>query len=283
MYFYSYTRFYLSFLGLLSVTLVSEAWEDINFRNNLGPFAQPTTVPPADSCEAVEGPYKNCACVMQKTGGIINLNAIINNCSYAPRGCITPRFIIKGSDGWTYAFHPCADFSLFQNETHVYPGYRPCKNVASARYTRLSTHECDGLGKQANSSFKIRQMDKANFITSNLTLEFHNKTTKNSAIISLVCNSSIPANESVMTFLGIKNYPYNAYFMSLESECCCPDGCFFAYTKTDKRNFTPTKDFWYIIAIAGGIILLLIICVLVVACRKKTNNSERKPLLDPLT
>eukprot|EP00794_Sanderia_malayensis_P012077 gene12076-13321_t len=273
---------------LISTATASDVSISGNF--NLGLFAKPTTTTPAtpavDTCKAIPGRYESCACVMQKSGGIINLNGIISNCSYSSKGCVTPRFTVQGLDTWTYSYHPCEDFSLFQNLTRKFPGYRPCKNVASARYTSLSVHECDGLGQQSRASFRVRESLKNNsFITSNLTLEFQNKTTQNSAVISLVCNSSVPANESIMTFLGIKNVPYNTYFMSLESECCCPNGCYLADLPSDERQFKPSKDFWYIVAIACGIVLFLMIGAAVVAYRRKRRpgNSLKRPLLDPLT
>lgn len=282
----SYRGIYFHILALFLTVFVTHETKisETVWKTNLGRDGETET--PMEKCEAVAEPFSSCACKMKTSGGVINLNGIISNCSYEQRGCVKPRFTITGdytADDWTYSYHPCFDFSLFQNETHVYPGYRPCKNVAAARYTRLSTHECDGLGHRKQAVFKRRKIDEANFIISNLTLEFQNKTTQNSALINLVCNMSLPVNESKLTFLGVKNFPYNMYIMALESPCCCPNGCFLGLSPSTKVKPTVTEDFWFIIAIAGGILLLLIIFISVVRFKKTKRDPIQKPLLDPLS
>ena len=250
----------------------------------LGPFSleqQQTAIYSNDTCKPVGNEkYQSCACIISRTGGIINLHGIINNCTDARGGCKVPRFTAWGTDKWNYAYHPCFQFSLFQNETVVYPGYRSCKNVAAARYTQATTKECDNLGSQSSFEYQNHQININKSIVSTLSVVF--KTNKNSAVISLVCNMSIPANESKFSFLGITNIPSPTYFMAVESSCCCPDGCKVTFP-TGAQTDKPTKGFWIIVAIILGIVVLLIITIIVLQCKgKKKKDPEQRRLIDPV-
>lgn len=252
--------------------------------SELGPFLQEqqqTQIYSNDTCKPVGNEkYQSCACIINRTGGIINLHGIINNCTDAPGGCKVPRFTALGTDKWNYAYHPCFPFSLFQNETVVHPGYRSCKNVAAARYTRATTKECDNLGSQSSFEYQNHEININRSIVSTLSLTF--KTNKNSAVISLVCNRSIPANESKFNFLGITNIPSPTYFMAVESSCCCPDGCKVTFP-TGAQSDKPTKGFWIIVAIVLGILVVLIISIIVLQCKKKKKQDpEQRRLIDPI-
>lgn len=237
-----------------------------------------------DSCVPVQNDnFKSCACMLERTKSYVNLNGILNNnCSYAPGGCKIPRFTIPGDDKWDYAYHPCVPFSMFQNASHFHAGDKACKGVAAARYTTESALICGSLGSQ--NSFKFKLQAKSKLIVSNLALVLEDTKTRSSAFISLICNSSIPANESVFNFHGSDYHIAPTYYLSVESICCCPGGCNVTFPIYNKENDDPTKGFLTMIGIIAGVIVIMIVVFVFVKCTKLGKaNDERQRLLDPVT
>ena len=278
----SFLSLFFLYIGLFTLCWTFELGKSIY---GLGTFYgdESETIADDDECTPAQNDrYKSCACMVERTKLYVNLNGIIRNCTYKPGGCKVPRFTVDGSDKWDYAFHPCLPFSMFQNLSHTRPGDKACHNVAAARYTRESASICNSLGSQSDFSFRVHKPKLRNFVASNLTLQFKNSRTLSSAVISLVCNSSVPANESIFTFHGIVNNPSPTYYLALESICCCPGGCNVTFPIYNKDTANPSKGFWAIIGIVAGVILVMIVAIVFVKCTKMQKQSEeRRGLLDP--
>ena len=238
-----------------------------------------------DLCRAAQNDeYQSCACRIERTKSYVNLNGIIRNCTYDPSACKVPRFVISGFQKWDYAFQPCHPFGMFQNVSHRHAGDKSCKNAAVTRYTTESAFICDSLGSQSDFIFRVQEPFNQTLVTSNLTLTFQNPKTLSSAVISLVCNSSIPVNESLFTFKGISNAHSPTYYLALESICCCPGGCNVTFPIYDKRNPEPTEGFWVMVGIIAGIVLVMIIAMIFVKyTNSRTASDERRRLLDPMS
>jgi len=235
-----------------------------------------------DRCSpAQNNKYRSCACMVERTKSYVNLNGIIRNCTHEPGGCKVPRFAVPGADKWDYAFQPCISFGMFQKVNHSRPGDKSCSNAAATRYTTESASICNSLGSQSEFQFVVQQPKNKKLVVSNLTLIFKNPDTLSSAVISLICNYSVPANESIFTFHGIDNNPSPQYYLALESVCCCPGGCNVTFPIHNK-NHDPTTGFWAMIGIVAAIILFMIIAMIIVKCTKcGKTNEERRRLLDP--
>ena len=237
-----------------------------------------------DTCTAAQNDkYKSCACMVERTKSYVNLNGIIRNCTYNPGGCKVPRFTVSGDDKWDYAYHPCFPFTMFRNASHFHAGDKACANAAAARFTTESALICDSLGSQDEFQFKT-QATKNSLIVSNLGLVFNNRKLGTSAFISLVCNASVPANESIFTFHGIVNNPVPTYYLAVESICCCPGGCNVTFPIYNKESSKPTKGFWAIVGIVSGIIIIMIVAIIFVKCTTRgTRSEERQRLIDPVS
>ena len=253
-----------------------------HFVDGVGPFLQGDAIYANDTCTPVENDqYKSCACMVERTKSVVNLNGIIKNCTQSPEGCKVPRFAVSGDDKWDYAYHPCFPFGMFQNSSHFHAGDKACSNSAAARYTTESALICDSLGSQSNFQFKLQT--KNDKIVSSLAVLFNNPETSASAFISLVCNRSIPANESVFSFHGIVNSPSTTYYLAIESVCCCPGGCNVTFPIHNKDS-SPTKGFLAIIGIIAAVIFLMVIVLIYVKCTKLgKENEERRRLIDPVS
>ena len=248
--------------------------------------AQLRTLRPAPSagahkCTALNAQhaaYRGCACRMKDSGEIYNLRGIIDNCTNTPGGCRKPKYTVEGKTGWFYSYHPCDTFSLFQNETDIHPGFKPCKDVAAARWTRLSEKQCYTLGTEQSAVFEIKTPNATKFIASNLTVTFRDKKTKYGMTISLICNRTRPQYDATFKYLGKYTKPSLTYYFSLEGKCCCPNACAITYSPSTKPG--PSKQFYWIIAVAAGILLIVvIIAVAYFMCVKKRKTSEKEPLL----
>ena len=200
--------------------------------------------------------YRGCACRMEDTAEIYNLRGIIDNCTYTPGGCKTPRYTVEGKSHWFYSYHPCDAFSLFQNETDIHPGFKPCKNVAGARWTKLSEKQCFTLGTEQSAVFEIKTPNATKFIASNLTVTFRDKITKYGMTISLICNRTRPQYDATFKYLGKYTEPAITYYFSLEGKCCCPDACPVTFSPSKQTFLFPSKPFYLIIAVAAGILLM---------------------------
>ena len=240
------------------------------------------TIKSHDRCSpAQNNKYESCACMVERTNSYVNLNGIIGNCSHQPGGCEIPRFTVSGYNKWDYAFQPCISFGMFQKVNHSRPGDKSCSNAAATRYTTESASICNSLGSQSEFQFVVQQPKNKKLVVSNLTLIFRNPDTLSSAVISLICNSSVPANESIFTFHGIDNNPSPQYYFALESVCCCPGGCNVTFPIHNKSP-DPTTGFWAMIGIVAAIIIFMIIVMIIVKCTKLGKTSEeRRRLLDP--
>ncbi|KAM7440627.1 hypothetical protein ABFA07_010158 [Porites harrisoni] len=235
----------------------------------------------AFECTAVKG-YDGCACYEEKnnTKIYVNLLPLKENSS-------TPRFTVKDKDSYYISYSPCGVFSEFVNKTR--PGDNSCVNASVARWTNESVLSCESLGNDANSEFVSSVPgDAGGNITANLTLKFRSRAAEHhSAVISLVCNETLPENETVFEYINTVNIPTDIYYLALTSKCCCPGKCGTPPAIPTKPTALPTPKTkptenkslssgslktWEIIVIAAaGVVVLVLIVVGMVwyYCKKK--------------
>ncbi|XP_066016786.1 uncharacterized protein [Pocillopora verrucosa] len=211
----------------------------------------------ARDCIPVHG-YESCACyfpAVNDTREYVNLLPLKTNSS-------SPRFTSKTKNKWYISYSPCAEFSEFVGENSTTTV--SCSKTSVARWTNLSAHQCDSLGDEASGKF---EMDVDNeLIKSNLTLKFQNSKSKHRAVISLICNQSLPQNEAVFEYVGTKNDPVDTYYLSLTSACCCQGKCgippeipYTAKTPTGSSSKSGGLKSWEIAVITIGGVLLLVL------------------------
>jgi len=219
--------------------------------------------------------YEGCACQMSNSKEIVGLQFLTTNDTLKRK----PRFIAKDPDTqWYFAFHPCGSFNMFLNYSGI--GDFACKGDAAARYNGESAHQCSGLGKPSSGDFLSSGNPLHYPSVSNLTLTYRNESAvdKGGMSISLICNNSIRAEDSIFTYINRTVEVKTTYFFSLESECCCPgkckDGIKIPHKKTDDAV-------WYIVG-AIIVLLLLIIMVFVIVYAKyhpRSTAAENAPLI----
>ncbi|CAH3150067.1 unnamed protein product [Porites lobata] len=173
-----------------------------------------------DQCIPAKG-YEGCACyreTVNKTKEYVNLLPLKTDSSI-------PRFTVMDKDGYYISYSPCGVFSEFVGENMT--GYSPCIEATVARWTNISVHRCESLGEDANATFvSTVDGDDGGFITSNLTLKFRSgEKEHHSAIISLVCNDTLPESKSYFRYINTSNMPTDTYYLELTSKCCCPGKC----------------------------------------------------------
>lgn len=170
-----------------------------------------------DQCIPAKG-YEGCACyreTVNKTKEYVNLLPLKTYSS-------TPRFTVMDKDAYYISYSPCGVFSEFVGENMT--GSLPCKEATVARWTNTSVDRCESLGEDASATFVSTVI--GGFITSNLTLKFRSgEKEHHSAIISLVCNDTLPASKSYFRYINTSNMPTDTYYLELTSKCCCPGKC----------------------------------------------------------
>lgn len=228
----------------------------------------------ARECIPVHG-YESCACyfpAVNNTRRYVNLLPLKINSS-------SPRFTSKTENDWYISYSPCGEFSEFVGENST--STTSCSKTSVARWTNLSAHQCDSLGDEASGKF---EMDVHNeFIKSNLTLKFRDERSGHRAVISLICNYSLPQNETFFEYVNTSNIPVDTYYLSLTSECCCPGKCGIPpeipYTPEiptgSSSKSTGGLEKWQIaVIVVGGVLLLLLIVSLVFFCGKKRRAYQ---------
>ncbi|XP_073230323.1 uncharacterized protein [Porites lutea] len=210
----------------------------------------------AFECTAVKG-YDGCACYVEKnnTKIYVNLLPLKENSSI-------PRFTVKDKDSWFISYSPCGVFSEFVNKTR--PGVKSCVDVSVARWTNESVLSCESLGNDANSEFVSSVAgDVGGNVTANLTLKFRSRAAEHhSAVISLVCNETLPENETVFEYINTVNIPTDTYYLALTSKCCCPGKCGTPPAlPTPPTKPTGSLKTWEIIVIAAACVVVLVLIV----------------------
>ncbi|KAL9958103.1 hypothetical protein ACROYT_G035073 [Oculina patagonica] len=157
-------------------------------------------------------------------------------------------------------------------------------NNSATTTTKFSTHTDCGefIAKRQNdntsdatTSFQISPIMTVSYIMTK-----GNK--PRAAVISLICDDSLPENETIFKYVGQLNDPINKYFMSLTSKCCCPGKCGLPPVPANSTAKAPTASkqsddkalkTWEIIviAVAGGVLLVLVIVALVCCCKKRAG------------
>ncbi|XP_022808962.1 uncharacterized protein LOC111345940 isoform X2 [Stylophora pistillata] len=158
----------------------------------------------ARECIPVHG-YESCACYfpgVNDTWKYVNLLPLKINSS-------SPRFTSMTEKDWYISYSPCGEFSEFvgENSTRTIS----CSKISVARWTNSSAHQCDSLGDEANGKFEMDNQDE--FVKSNLTLKFKDEKSGHGAVISLICNNSLPQNETFFEYIGTSYVPVDTYVL----------------------------------------------------------------------
>ncbi|XP_057304851.1 uncharacterized protein LOC130641868 [Hydractinia symbiolongicarpus] len=203
------------------------------------------------------------------TNAYINLKPLVKNVN------LNPRFIARDTEKWYYAFQPCGKFSLYLNMS--LPN-KPCNQTSTARFFNGSLHECVGLGRTCD--FKVEKHYHKP-IVSNMTLNYRDalSSSKEGMVISLICNHALPLNESEFKYVNVSRGTQLTWYFSLESRCCCPNGCPNESSAAPKKG---SNAVWYIVGITAAVLFVIIVVFIIIYAKfyPCSNKAERQRLLE---